>query len=175
MEGLLFTVVTDHAALLWVFKTTKPSSRLIRWALRLQEFTFTVEYRKGKYNIVPDALSRAPHKQPSLPVGAALMTVSPDLSTEFRITIEAIWQAQQEDQECQALYQKVGEGRIPILTSWRTSFRKSRFLIRLCTNCTYLLASENTFWSTSIRTPFLVTWGGTRPTGDYNIWFTGQR
>ena len=57
LEGRLFRVVTDHAFLLWVFKTTKPNTRLIRWALRLQEFTFTVEYRKGKYNTAPDTLS----------------------------------------------------------------------------------------------------------------------
>lgn len=37
------------------------------------------------------------------------MTVSPDPSVELPIAIEAIWQAQQKDQECQALYQKVGE------------------------------------------------------------------
>lgn len=117
-EGRFFTVVTDHATLLWVFKTTKPSSQLIRWALRLQEFTFTVDYRKGKYHTVPDALSRAPHDQPSLPAGAALMTVSPDPSMELPFTIEAIWQAQQKDQECQALYQKVDkEGKIIINSS----------------------------------------------------------
>lgn len=49
----------------FVFKTSKPSSRLIRWALSLQKITFTVEYRKGKFNTVKDALSRAPHDQPS--------------------------------------------------------------------------------------------------------------
>lgn len=30
----LFTFVTDHACLLWVFKTTKPSTRIIRWIFR---------------------------------------------------------------------------------------------------------------------------------------------
>lgn len=34
---------------------------------------------------------------------------------ELPITIEAVWQAQQKDLECQALYQKVGEtGKITI-------------------------------------------------------------
>ncbi|XP_045569661.1 uncharacterized protein [Salmo salar] len=57
LEGRHFTVVTDHSSLVWVFKTNKPSTRLIRWALRLQEFTFAVEYRKGKYNTVPDYIT----------------------------------------------------------------------------------------------------------------------
>lgn len=45
----------------WVFKTQKPTERLTRWILRLQEFTFAEEYRTGKNYTVPDALSRAPN------------------------------------------------------------------------------------------------------------------
>ncbi|KAL1255483.1 hypothetical protein QQF64_013544 [Cirrhinus molitorella] len=56
LEGKSFIVVTDHASLLWVFNTTQVNSRLIRWALKLQEFEFTLEYRKGKLNSAPDAL-----------------------------------------------------------------------------------------------------------------------
>lgn len=59
VEGVKFNVITDHASLLWLQSLRDPTGRLGRWALRLQQHDFTLIHRKGKHNIVPDALSRA--------------------------------------------------------------------------------------------------------------------
>lgn len=59
IEGSRFTVITDHYSLCWLNKLNSPSGRLARWAVRLQQFDFDVIHRKGKYHVVPDALSRS--------------------------------------------------------------------------------------------------------------------
>ena len=53
-----FTVYTDHAALHWLLNIREPSGRLMRWRLRLSEFDFNIEYKKGICNTQADALSR---------------------------------------------------------------------------------------------------------------------
>ena len=58
--GRHFTVYTDHQALRWVFGLDDPTGRLSRWALRLQDFDFTVKYKKGADNVVADTVSRLP-------------------------------------------------------------------------------------------------------------------
>lgn len=58
IEGHEFKVVTDHASLKWLMRQSDLSGRLARWALKLQAFEFSIEHRKGRDNIVPDALSR---------------------------------------------------------------------------------------------------------------------
>lgn len=60
LEGIPFTIITDHIALKWIFKLPNPTGRLGRWSMELRNHDFTVEYRKGKQNVVPDALSRHP-------------------------------------------------------------------------------------------------------------------
>lgn len=58
IEGVHFDVITDHASLVWLKNLKDPTGRLSRWALRMQQFDFTLTHRKGKLNVVPDALSR---------------------------------------------------------------------------------------------------------------------
>lgn len=59
IEGMPFTVITDHASLKWLMDQRDLNGRLARWSLKLQGFDFKIEHRKGKMNVVPDALSRA--------------------------------------------------------------------------------------------------------------------
>lgn len=58
VEGMPFTIVTDHASLKWLMGQRDLSGRLARWSLKLQGFDFSIEHRKGSANVVPDALSR---------------------------------------------------------------------------------------------------------------------
>lgn len=56
--GQNFIIETDHNPLVWLYKIKEPNSRLIRWKLKLDEFNFTIIYKKGSDNKVADALSR---------------------------------------------------------------------------------------------------------------------
>ena len=59
LYGTKFEVTTDHHSLKWLMTVTAPA-RLVRWALRLAEYDFTITYRKGEQNANADALSRLP-------------------------------------------------------------------------------------------------------------------
>jgi transposase InsO family protein len=56
--GRKFTIVTDHQLLTWVFNVKDPSSRLLRWRLKLEEFDYRIVYKPGIRNTNADALSR---------------------------------------------------------------------------------------------------------------------
>lgn len=56
--GRKFTLETDHQPLSWLAKLKEPNARLNRWKLRLQEYDYSIKYKKGSTNYVADALSR---------------------------------------------------------------------------------------------------------------------
>lgn len=58
--GKPFILKTDHKALTYLQTCKDPTSRLLRWALLLQQFDFKIEYIKGEENAA-DGLSRINH------------------------------------------------------------------------------------------------------------------
>lgn len=56
--GRRFCIVTDHKPLTWLFSVKDPSSRLLRWRIKLDEFDYEIKYKSGKTNNNADALSR---------------------------------------------------------------------------------------------------------------------
>lgn len=60
LEMQEFEVITDHSSLVWLMKQPDLTGRLARWVFKLQGYKFSVSHRKGKDNVVPDALSRIP-------------------------------------------------------------------------------------------------------------------
>uniref|UniRef100_A0A914Y7U5 RNA-directed DNA polymerase n=1 Tax=Panagrolaimus superbus TaxID=310955 RepID=A0A914Y7U5_9BILA len=57
--GAKILVRTDHQPLVGLLKKGNLSSQLVRWALELQEYQdLTIQFVKGKFNVVADALSR---------------------------------------------------------------------------------------------------------------------
>lgn len=59
VEGTHFKEITDHYSLLWLRGLKEPTGKLARWAIKLQQYSFDMEHRKGKLHVVPDALSRS--------------------------------------------------------------------------------------------------------------------
>ncbi|XP_044757871.1 uncharacterized protein LOC123316026 [Coccinella septempunctata] len=58
IEGVPFTVVTDHHCLKWLLNLKDPTGRLGRWSIKLQMYDFKVQHRSGREMALPDMLSR---------------------------------------------------------------------------------------------------------------------
>lgn len=81
LELTSFKVITDHHSLIWLNNLKDPQGRLARWSLRLMPYNFEIFHRKGKFNVVPDMLSR------SVPSAVNAIELSSDsISSDFHST-----------------------------------------------------------------------------------------
>lgn len=58
LYGTSFIVQTDHQPLQYLLKAKHLNSRVLRWSLALQEYSFRVEHIKGSENVGADYMSR---------------------------------------------------------------------------------------------------------------------
>jgi len=110
LDGIPFHLETDNRALIWLNSMRDVNSKFVRWALKIQDFQPIIVHCPGKYNVVADALSRAPTGEVEdedakqvmdPPITHSLLTFSLPFSTT--INLDSIRAAQQDDSEVQAL------------------------------------------------------------------------
>ena len=94
---------------------------LCRWALALQEYNFTIEYRKGSHNDNADALSRRRETVGRASHLAATRSTTGVLAEQIRI-------AQQKDDIIQQVYQAL---RLSVKQPTGTIWRKSPSQLKL--------------------------------------------
>ena len=58
IHGHKFKIVTDHKSLVWLMNHQDHTSKLMRWAIKLQGYDFEIIHRPGKNHANVDALSR---------------------------------------------------------------------------------------------------------------------
>ena len=58
LHGTHVNVETDHQPLVHLINKPHPPGRLLRWAMALQEYRYTLTYKKGVQNVIADGLSR---------------------------------------------------------------------------------------------------------------------
>lgn len=66
LYGRKFRLQTDHHPLVGLRHAKNPSHKHRRWLLRLEEFDFVIEYKKGHLNGNADFMSRMNHSQANL-------------------------------------------------------------------------------------------------------------
>lgn len=97
LYGRRFKIQTDHRPLVYLFGMRDPSSRLLKFRLKLEEYNFTIEYIKGVKNAAADALSR-------------ITVTSQELKELNESVVNAITRAQaRRMQECQSTQTKNAE------------------------------------------------------------------
>ena len=100
-------VYTDHAACLSILNSARPSGKLARWALTIQEMDLTIRHKAGRENSNADALSRNP-------IDASVVSaVSADSDQSLLPDVTALRDEQKKDPELAAMLRYLQESTLP--------------------------------------------------------------
>ncbi len=100
LYGTEFTVYTDQKSLSQLFTLKDPTSRIARWILTLQQYSYKVIHKPGRLNLMADFLSREVHALDCQPLGFSINSLSN----------ECILKAQNEDDFCKLTVDKLVKG-----------------------------------------------------------------
>lgn len=156
IEGVKFTVITDHASLLWLRNLKDPTGRLGRWALRLQPYDFALKHRKGKFMVVADALSRAVDSLVVSPISDAKYD---ELKTKVQANPKKFPSFKVEDE---LLFRRCSKGNKGVgqFAKWREFAKPSDMETILKRNHDDPLSAHGGFFKTADRVKRLFYWPG---------------
>jgi len=113
LSGIHFKLVTDHRPLEVIFgPRSKPSARIERWVLRLQQFDYEVVYTPGSYNIA-DSLSRlsvGSDSQPKRNVAEEYIRFVAEQSTPCVTSIQQLEKESSKDSMLQQVREAIDTG-----------------------------------------------------------------
>ena len=100
-------VYTDHAACLSILNSARPSGKLARWALTIQEMDLTIKHKAGRENSNEEALCRNP-------IDASVVSaVSADSDQSLFPDVTSLLDEQKNDPELAAMLCYIQEGTLP--------------------------------------------------------------
>ena len=125
LVGCQFTLYTDHQALEILYSAkAKQSARIQRWALRLQQYNYTVKYRPGTGNPA-DFLSRAPINEPSgQSIAEEYINFVTEQAIPRTITLSEVQEATRNDKELQSVGRALQSG------NWKNKSISAYFAVR---------------------------------------------
>lgn len=104
------TVLTDHSACTSLLNAAKPSAKLARWAMIVQEFDLVIKHQSDKSNANADTLSRNP--VPSGDSHASVLAVQ-SLDTAIELQHAQLVEKQTDDPELSVILKCIREGVVP--------------------------------------------------------------
>ena len=140
LYGTNFVAKTDHRhpEQTWLFNHPSPNSRLIRWALRLEEYQpFTVEYVKGKENCVADGLSRKGLDPSETPEMSEIMSI--ENRDELNLDLSLVSKMQSNDHRLKPIIEYLTTGNLTEVEPDRSEILKYAKTYEIIGNVLYKL------------------------------------